>query len=185
MHAKECHSSLQSTRATLSFRCEAVAAYLMHWGPLPFPPLCSPCPAVQDVTGKEVPKEVDVMNIRKRVFTSWANHVLRRAESRSVLVDLCSDVQSGLVVLELLKVLNRERPIPPYHARPRIKEEMVKNHQIIFDFLQREGVETATIGSKGRVEWVWSVSHRLCIHLRKCLLNETGHAGLHKVDGLS
>lgn len=111
-------------------------------------------PAVQEVTGKDVPKEVDVMNMRKRIFTNWANYVLRRAESRSVVVDMCSDVQSGLVVLELLKVLNRERPIPPYHTRPRIKEEMLKNHQIIFDFLQREGVETATIGSKGGVEWV-------------------------------
>ena len=118
---------------------------------------CSPYLSVQEVTGKEVPKEVDVMNIRKHVFTNWANYVLRKAESRSVLVDLCSDVQNGLVVLELLKVLNRERPIAPYHARPRIKEEMIKNHQITFEFLQREGVETATIGSKGGVEWMGGV----------------------------
>ena len=116
-----------------------------------------PVPAVQEVTGKDVPREVDVMNIRKHVFTNWANYVLRRAESRSVIVDLCSDVQSGLVVLELLKVLNKERPIPPYHTRPRIKEEMVKNHQIIFDFLQREGLDTASIGSKYGVEWVGGV----------------------------
>ena len=118
---------------------------------------CPPYLSVQEVTGKEVPKEVDVMNIRKHVFTNWANYVLRKAESRSVLVDLCSNVQNGLVVLALLKVLNRERPIPPYHARPRIKEEMIKNHQITFEFLQREGVETATIGSKGGVEWVGGV----------------------------
>ena len=102
----------------------------------------------KEIPDQQVPQEVDIRNIRKRVFTNWMNYTLRKASSATFINDICRDLQSGLALLELLKLLNTERPIPPYHTKPRNKQEMIRNHQIIFDFLLRDGVDTKLIGSK-------------------------------------
>ena len=87
-------------------------------------------------------------NLRKHTFQNWANFVLIVAKSNVVITDLYRDVQSGLAVLELLKFVNKERPIPPYHNKPKTQEEKIRNHQIVFDFLVKEGIDVKVIGSK-------------------------------------
>ena len=95
-------------------------------------------------------KQVDEnwKKLQQTTFTKWVNNALRghMKTAKTHVNDLQTDLQDGLVLVELIDSIANPRKVGQYNRNPRIKAQNLENLGAVFRFLEREQIKVVNIG---------------------------------------
>ena len=96
---------------------------------------------------------------QQTTFTKWVNNALRGhlKVAKTQVNDLKTDLQDGLVLVELIDSIASPRKVGRYNKNPVIKPQLLENLSTVFRFLEREQIKVVNIGK---------VAIARCIHVR-------------------
>ena len=90
----------------------------------------------------------DWKQIQQRTFTNWFNDRLRgnlKVAKRQA-DDVQTDLQDGILLIELLNILARPRKISRYSKNPKNKVHCMENLNSALSFIEKEGIKLVNIG---------------------------------------
>ena len=94
----------------------------------------------------------DWIHIQTKTFTNWFNDRLRGnlrldATTTGKITDLSTDLQDGLLLIQLCNVLARPKKITRYNKRPILKPQKMENITTALKFLVDDGTKFVNIGA--------------------------------------
>ena len=100
------------------------------------------------------PRMAGWKEIQQKVFTNWFNDRLRGnlKSAKNKVNDLKTDLQDGLLILELMEILARPRKPGRYNKNPRSKLQCIENLGIALKFIASENVKLVNIGKLAFVQ---------------------------------
>ena len=86
--------------------------------------------------------------LQQTTFTKWVNNALRGhlKTAKTQVTDLQTDLQDGLILVELIESIASPRKVGRYNRRPVIKPQLLENLSTVFRFLEREQIKVVNIG---------------------------------------
>ncbi len=86
--------------------------------------------------------------IQQTTFTNWVNNALRGhlKTSKNQVKDLQTDLQDGLVLIQLIGTIASPRNVGHYNRNPAIKIQKLENLGAFFRFLHKEKIKLVNIG---------------------------------------
>eukprot|EP00116_Pleurobrachia_bachei_P002528 sb/3462790/ len=116
--------------------------------PLPRKQLTTPSKrdSVARRPGAPGPSGVSSEDDLQRTSFLWINAQLKRGKKTSVLADITTDVQSGVLLCELLEVVAERRL--PHKKEPKSFFQRVDNLRTAFNVLKQDGVMLTSIGER-------------------------------------
>ena len=86
--------------------------------------------------------------LQQTTFTNWVNNALRGhlSKAKTQVNDLQTDLQDGLVLVELIESIASPRKVGRYNRNPVIKPQLLENLGTVFRFLEREQIRIVNIG---------------------------------------
>jgi len=92
----------------------------------------------------------DWKQIQQRTFTNWFNDRLRgnlKVAKRQA-DNVQTDLQDGILLVELLNILAKPRKIPRYNKNPKNKVQCMENLNCALNFIEKEGIKLVNIGKR-------------------------------------
>jgi len=90
----------------------------------------------------------DWKQIQQRTFTNWFNDRLRgnlKVAKRQA-EDIQTDLQDGILLIDLLNILAKPRKIQRYNKNPKNKVQCMENLNSALNFIEKEGIKLVNIG---------------------------------------
>lgn len=86
--------------------------------------------------------------LQQTTFTKWVNNALRGhlKTAKTQVKDLQTDLQDGLVLVQLIEGIANPRKVGRYNKNPVIKAQKLENLGAVFRFLERESIKVVNIG---------------------------------------
>lgn len=87
--------------------------------------------------------------LQQTTFTRYINTSLRGDQKTSTreVTDLQTDLQDGLILIQLLESIASPKRLGVYHKRPFIKVQKLENLGACFRFFEREKIKLVNIGT--------------------------------------
>ena len=97
-------------------------------------------------------KQVDEnfwVRLQETTFTKWVNNSLRGQlkTAKSQVSDLRTDLQDGIVLVELIESIASPRKVGRYNRHPVVKAQKLENLGTVLRFLERERIKVVNIGT--------------------------------------
>jgi len=92
----------------------------------------------------------DWKQIQQRTFTNWFNDRLRgnlKVAKRQA-EDIQTDLQDGILLIDLLNILAKPRKIQRYNKNPKNKVHCMENLNSALNFIEKEGIKLVNIGKR-------------------------------------
>jgi len=83
------------------------------------------------------------VQVQKKTFTRWCNTYLM--ERRLTVTDLSKDLDTGIVLLNLLEQISGKQVATTYNKNPKMKIQKVENVNASLQFLTKEGIKLVGI----------------------------------------
>ena len=99
--------------------------------------------------------------LQQTTFTKWVNNALRGhlKTAKTQVTDLQTDLQDGLILVELIESIASPRKVGRYNRRPVIKPQLLENLATMFRFLEREQIKVVNIGKMAAYAVAWRTIH--------------------------
>jgi hypothetical protein len=83
--------------------------------------------------------------LQEQTFTKWFNNVLRADRSRVQIENLETDLKDGLILVQLLESLSKER-MTGVHRKPNFEQHKIENLNACFRFMEKANIKLVNIG---------------------------------------
>ena len=92
--------------------------------------------------------------LQQTTFMRYINTSLRRDQKTSTreVTDLQTDLQDGLILIQLLESIASPKRLGVYNKRPFIKAQKLENLGACFRFFEREKIKLVNIGTFSEME---------------------------------
>ena len=92
--------------------------------------------------------------LQQTTFMKYINTSLRRDQKTSTreVTDLQTDLQDGLILIQLLESIASPKRLGVYNKRPFIKAQKLENLGACFRFFEREKIKLVNIGTFSEME---------------------------------
>ena len=115
--------------------------------------------------------------VQKRIFTRWANAYLRMRKMK--ITDLCTDLQDGVLLINLLEVLSHES-VGKYRKHPKMEIHKRENLKAAFEFMASKNLPLTNVGSSD----VFAGTEKIILGLFWTIISKF-QVGEISVDGVS
>ena len=87
--------------------------------------------------------------LQQTTFTKWVNNALRGhlKTAKTQVNDLQTDLQDGLILVQLIEAIANPRKVGRYNKNPVIKAQKLENLGAVLRFLERESIKIVNIGA--------------------------------------
>jgi len=93
---------------------------------------------------EEKPRDRNWVDVQKKTFTRWSNNFLLHRKMK--INDLATDLDNGLLLINLLEVISSKEIGGKYNKNPKIRSQLLENTSLALKFVQREGIKLVGIG---------------------------------------
>ena len=106
--------------------------------------------------------------LQQTTFTKWVNNALRGhlKTAKTQVNDLQTDLQDGLILVQLIEAIANPRKVGRYNKNPVIKAQKLENLGAVLRFLERESIKIVNIGA---LQYSISVPHSFTKAIVACI----------------